>query len=194
MTYVIAPLVSAYVVIAVLLLNLNLASRWVWPIKAAAIVVTTGFFAASYLGAVSLLGWPSRSPIPPRFQLLSSKLVEPDKRSGSGGGIFLWVDALDENNVPVGIPRSYELPWDSKVAELVAGAQDKIKSGMDVAGKAKSAQDGEQSADGMRKALLPVARDRRQASGGMDTVPFADDGKNLEFEDMPAPSMPDKGP
>src|SRR5262245_24891079 len=106
MAQTIAFLVSAYVLIAVLLLNLNLASRWAWPIKAAAIAVTTGFFAASYIGAVSLLGWPSRSALPARFQLLSSRLVEPDKRSGGGGGIYLWVEALDENNVPAAPPRS----------------------------------------------------------------------------------------
>ena len=131
MTYVIAPLVSAYVVIAVLLLDLNLASRWVWPIKAAAIVVTTGFFAASYLGAVSLLGWPSRSPIPPRFQLLSSKLVEPDKRSGSGGGIFLWVDALDENNVPVWHPALVRTPvgFQGRRTRRGRSGQDQVRHG-----------------------------------------------------------------
>jgi hypothetical protein len=194
MAQTIAFLVSSYVVVAVLLLNLNLASRWAWPIKAGAIAITTGFFAASYVGAVSLLGWPSRSTLPARFQLLSSKVVEPDKRSGSGGGIYLWVEALDENNVPAGPPRSYELPWDLKVARRVAGAQDKIKSGTEVAGRAERQQDGEQPADETKPAAPTSLRDRRMASGGMDTVPFSDDGQNLQFEDMPAPVMPDKGP
>ena len=44
MTLPLAGIVASYVLIAVLLLSLNLASRWHWGIKAAAIVITTGFF------------------------------------------------------------------------------------------------------------------------------------------------------
>ena len=131
MTQAILPLVAAYVAVAVLLLSLNLTSRWAWPIKAAAIGVTTGFFGLSYIGAVSLLGWPSRSTLPPRFQLLWSKLVEPDKHSGEDGGIFLWLDALDDNNLPLNRPRAYQLRWDPNLAKQVAGAQEKRQSGQD---------------------------------------------------------------
>ena len=42
-------LVSAYVVIAVLLLSLNFASRWNWWVKAGAILVTGIFFVQAYL-------------------------------------------------------------------------------------------------------------------------------------------------
>ena len=44
MAATILGLVSAYVVVALLLLSLNLTSRWKWWVKAAAIVVTGIFF------------------------------------------------------------------------------------------------------------------------------------------------------
>jgi len=45
----------SYVVVAVLLLSLNLASRWHWGIKASAIAVTTVFFGVSSGFAVDSL-------------------------------------------------------------------------------------------------------------------------------------------
>lgn len=190
MTAAIAPMVGAYIVLAVLLVSLNIASRWWWPIKAGAIVVTTGFFAASYFGAVSLLGWPSRSPLPPRFQLLWTKIVEPDRHSGTPGGIFLWVDPLDENNVPLGKPRAYEMRWDPDLAKKVAGAQEKRQAGEDVAGKVENGE--EQTEEKAQAKMLQPPTNDAQAVNGVDTVPFRNDSEQVQFEDMPAPTLPEK--
>lgn len=192
MLIAITPMVAAYVLVATLLLSLNLTSRWVWPVKAAAIVLTTAFFALSYVGAVSLLGWPSRSKLPPRFQLLATKLVEPDRHSDTSGGVYLWVDPLDENNIPINRPRAYELPWDPSLAKKAAGAQEKLNRGQEVAGKAEKLEGNDAPAEDAQKMLAPPQEG--QAANGMDTVPFSDDGRNLQFEDMPPPIMPEKGP
>ena len=77
MTQAILPLVAAYVAVAVLLLSLNLTSRWAWPIKAAAIGVTTGFFGLSYIGAVSLLGWPAARPCRHAFSCYGASSSSP---------------------------------------------------------------------------------------------------------------------
>ena len=50
----------SYVVLAVLLLSLNLASRWHWGIKAAAIAVTTVFFGVSYTSIAGLIAGTAR--------------------------------------------------------------------------------------------------------------------------------------
>src|SRR5438270_440779 len=49
MTLPLAGIVASYVLIMVLLLSLNLASGSHWGMKAAAIVLTTGFFGCSFL-------------------------------------------------------------------------------------------------------------------------------------------------
>jgi hypothetical protein len=194
MTQAILPLVAAYVAVAVLLLSLNLTSRWAWPIKAAAIGVTTGFFGLSYIGAVSLLGWPSRSTLPPRFQLLWSKLVEPDKHSGEDGGIFLWLDALDDNNLPLNRPRAYQLRWDPNLAKQVAGAQEKRQSGQEVAGRTEKIEKADEGDVSNTNKVMGPPPTEGEETAGMDTVPFQNDGQRMQFEDMPAPVLPDKPP
>src|SRR5688572_24575527 len=88
--------VVVYVLIAVLLLSLNLTSRWRWWVKGGAIVLTTIFFSASYLAISSLLGWPTRDIMPARLSLVATRIVEPDAFTGSEGSIFLWAEALDD--------------------------------------------------------------------------------------------------
>jgi hypothetical protein len=70
----VAGIVASYVLIVVLLLSLNLASRWHWGIKAAAIVITTGFFGVSYLSMIGLIGWPAEARMPEHFQLHSGRI------------------------------------------------------------------------------------------------------------------------
>src|SRR5215471_3280702 len=79
MTLPLAGIVASYVIVAVLLLSLNLASRWHWGVKAMAITTTTGFFVVSYLSITELIGWPSEARIPGHFQLHWATVVEPDK-------------------------------------------------------------------------------------------------------------------
>jgi hypothetical protein len=50
MTLPLIGVAISYVVVMVILLSLNLASRWHWGVKAAAIAVTTLFFGIPYRG------------------------------------------------------------------------------------------------------------------------------------------------
>ena len=106
MTLPLVGIVASYVLIAVLLLSLNLASRWHWGLKAASIVITTGFFGVSYLSTTGLIGWPSEARVPEHFQLHWATVVEPDKLNGLPGSIYLWIEGLDENNTLAGMPRA----------------------------------------------------------------------------------------
>jgi hypothetical protein len=89
MTLPLTGVIASYVVIAVLLLSLNLASRWHWGVKAAAIAVTTVFFGVAYAAITGLVGWPSEDRVPEHFQLHWATIVEPDKLNGLPGSIYL---------------------------------------------------------------------------------------------------------
>ena len=129
MTGTVLAISAAYVVIGVLLLNMGLSSRFRWWIKAMAIVVTCGFFIEVFFSTKSLLGWPGTGALPPRFQLLWTRVVEPDPKISDPGAIYLWVEELDENNVPSGTPRSYRLRYTPPLADRSLKARDEIMAG-----------------------------------------------------------------
>ena len=99
-----------YAVVAALLLNLNLATRYSPWIKATAILVVTVLYAGTWLGTRNLLGWASPDPIPDTFRVLWISMDEPDKSSGTPGSIYFWVRELDEAGLPKGEPRAHRIP------------------------------------------------------------------------------------
>src|SRR5206468_4393916 len=103
--------------------------RFAWWVKAAAIVITSVFFVEAFFATKGLLGWPRTGQLPERFQLLWVRIVEPDAKSSNPGAIYLWIEAVDENNVPDGVPRSYRLPYSRPLADRSAKARDEIMSG-----------------------------------------------------------------
>ena len=106
MTPTLIAIAAAYVVMGVLLLAVGLTSRFAWWVKAAVIVITSAFFSEVFFASKGLLGWPGTGALPPKFQLLWSRVVEPDPKMGAKGAIYLWVEQVDENNVPNGDRKS----------------------------------------------------------------------------------------
>jgi hypothetical protein len=189
MAATILGLVSAYVVVAVLLLSLNLTSRWKWWVKAAAIVVTGIFFIQAYIQTYALLGWPTDTDLPRHFQVLWAKVEDPNKFTGAEGAIFLWVDELDEFNLPIGVPRSHKLPFTPGLADAVVKITGRIRAGMDVAGIAELADDEESTSSRMMK---DVTAPEDLTGGQFQVDVFPDQIQTLQFEDMPPPILPDK--
>lgn len=145
MTGVVLAISVAYVTMAVLLLVMGLTSRFAWWVKAVAIVVTSAFFIEAFFATRSLLGWPGAGTLPPRFQLLWTRVVEPDPKTGDPGAIFLWVEELDANNVPSGTPRSYRLKYSPPLADRSNKAKDEIMSGNPQEGSAEDVEGTETS-------------------------------------------------
>lgn len=189
MAATILGLVSAYVVVALLLLSLNLTSRWKWWVKAAAIVVTGIFFIQAYIQTYALLGWPTDTDLPRHFQVLWAKVEDPNKFTGAEGAIFLWVDELDEFNLPIGVPRSHKLPFTPGLADAVVKITGRIRAGMDVAGIAELADDEESTSSRMMK---DVTAPEDLTGGQFQVDVFPDQIQTLQFEDMPPPILPDK--
>jgi hypothetical protein len=90
-------LVVAYIAVTMLLISLNLTSLWRWWVKAAAVIVTTIFFGVTYSTINGLMGWPTTQKPPGRFNLISSRISEPDRRTHEPGHIYLWAAELDGN-------------------------------------------------------------------------------------------------
>ncbi len=192
----------AYVLIAILLLSLNLTSRWRWWIKGGAIVVTTLFFIGTYVAMTAVLGWPAYTSYPPRFSLLHTKVIEPDKFTGVTGQIFVWVEELDENNIPREKPRAFQLPYSDALAEQLRGAQNKLDSGEGVMGELQGdpaeeegAEREQANADERDLQLQQQANQRDDGAAAADAQPFLEiDPMRFAFTELPPPIMPDKGP
>ena len=86
--------------LGVLLLVVCVFAKVPWPVKAGLIVLTSAFYVVSFFATRGLLGWSSTDPLPPKFKLLSARIVEPHSLEGDPGAIHLWVEALDDDNFP----------------------------------------------------------------------------------------------
>jgi hypothetical protein len=193
MTLPLAGIVASYVLIAVLLLSLNLASRWHWGIKAAAIVITTCFFGASYLSIGELIGWPAEARIPEHFQLHWATVVEPDKLNGLPGSIYLWIEGLNENDMLAGTPRAYRVPYSRELADRIGHAKERIEQGADQLGTARDLDIPEGEPDEDRRLAGAPPRQSEPGSTG-DPTAFIQHKPLIEFEDMPPPALPPKQP
>ena len=185
---------AAYVVLGVLLLSAGLTSPFRWWVKASAIVVTSLFFVEAFFSTKSLLGWPGTGRLPPRFQLLWTRVVEPDPKGHDAGSIFLWVEEVDENNVPTGTPRSYRLPYTKPMADRSLKARDEIMSGNPQEGTAEDMGDTETPAGPV--ANMPENSTPNQAPTAnnvdLSLLMAAQQPQSVEFKAMTGPLLPPK--
>jgi hypothetical protein len=191
----IAGLILSYIALAILLLSLNLASLWRWWVKAAAIIIVTVFFGVSYATIQGLLGWPTTNHLPTRFNLLSTRVAEPDQRTADPGHIYLWASGIDENNVPSSLPRSYQLSYSKALAEKIRKAQEKLDHGGEVMGVLSvddAPTDSKESRDNIKMGRIHKTNDQQSPSANW--VPFEEDGSKISFDDLPPVILPDKDP
>lgn len=193
----IAGAIALFVVLVILLLSLNLASLWKWWIKAGAIVITVAGIAALYFIVTGVIGWASTSPMPARFSLLATRIVEPDKMTGAPGRIYLWVEEVDDRQIVISPPRAFEVPYSVETATYVATAQAKLEAGGKVLGEfaatsseeANAAQTAQEQGSG--EITVGEIRDGQATGGGEGAETIGDSGA-LTFSDMPPVDLPDK--
>jgi hypothetical protein len=193
MTSTVLAISAAYVVLAVLLLSLGLSSRLAWWVKAVAIVVTSAFFVEAFFATKDLLGWPRSGQLPSRFQLLWVRVVEPDRLSANPGAIYLWIEEVDANNVPDGVPRSYRLPYSRPLADRSSKARDEIMSGKPQQGLAEDLT----SSDKKEDAKADHEQTGTRTESGVSTVDLdqfrlLQQVQRVEFSPMPGPTLPPK--
>ncbi|WP_315764621.1 MULTISPECIES: hypothetical protein [unclassified Bradyrhizobium] len=192
---VILILSVCYALIGALLLLVLVYARLPWPAKALAVVVTSAFYVGSFIGARGLLGWASIDALPARFKLLQARIVEPHSLDGDPGSIYLWVERLDEDNRPSGVPRAYRLPYTDGLAGKAQHASDQIASGHPQGGRAADFGTGEGGIiDAAREYILPKTI-IQTAGGDPSTGEFKaaqQAGDGVSFTPLLPPRMPPK--
>ncbi|WP_315706020.1 MULTISPECIES: hypothetical protein [unclassified Bradyrhizobium] len=192
---VILILSVCYALIGALLLLVLVYARLPWPAKAIAVVVTSAFYVGSFIGARGLLGWASIDALPARFKLLQARIVEPHSLDGDPGSIYLWVERLDEDNRPSGVPRAYRLPYTDGLAGKAQHASDQIASGHPQGGRAADFGTGEGGIiDAAREYILPKTI-IQTAGGDPSTGEFKaaqQAGDGVSFTPLLPPRMPPK--
>ena len=195
MTPTLLAISIAYMVLGVLLLSVSLTSPFQWWVKAAAIVVTSVFFVEQFFGTKGLLGWPGTGRLPPRFQLLWTRVVEPDPKVRDPGSIFLWVEEVDENNVRTGTARSYRLAYPKPMADRSLKARDEIMSGNPQEGTAEDL-DENQTPPGTMANLPenPQGNQSQQLPGNLDLslLQNVEQTQTVLFRPMTGPLLPPK--
>ncbi len=198
MTASVVGLSIAYAVLGVVLLLMSLRSPYRWWIKATAIVVTSAFFIVAYFQTHALLGWPIVEKMPARFQLLWVRVLEPSRAYGEPGAIFMWVEALDENNVPSGTPRAFRLRYTSPLADKAEKAREQLMQGAALEGTAQDMsmdEEGHDMADAKGNlAEAPAGAERAdQGAANLDLEFLAQQPQRLEFAPLQGPLLPVKG-
>jgi hypothetical protein len=192
--------VAVYVLLALLLLSLNIFSLWRWWIKAGAIVLTTLAFILLYVSLTGLVGWPSNNKLPPRFSLVATRIVEPDKARGGPGHIYLWVEEVDEHQIPTTPPRGYEVAYSNDLAKKTDEAQQLLKGGQKVLGQVQATSDKQGKADPnaaptdqSNSNIAGQGSKNGQAQSGNSTgAETLTDAASIVFSDMPPVDLPDK--
>jgi hypothetical protein len=192
---VIVTLSVSYALIGALLLVVLVFARLPWPAKAVAVVVTSAFYLVSFVATRSLLGWASVDKLPASFKLLQARIVDPHTVEGDPGSVYLWVEALDEDNRPSGVPRAYRLPYSDALAEKTHTAESQIAAGHPQGGRAADFGSGEGGLiDAAREYILP--RTVIETSGGdPSTGEFkaaSQGGDGVSFTPLLPPRMPPK--
>jgi hypothetical protein len=193
MTATVLAICAAYVAMAVLLLGMGLTARLAWWVKAAAIVVSSGFFVGTFFATKSLLGWPGAGALPPKFQLLWSRVVEPDPKLGERGAVYLWVEEVDENNVPSGVPRAFRLPYSRPLADRSTHARDEIISGKPQEGTTDDMTDDDANqAEAKAGANLEQGTATQPGLSRIEMTEALRQAQHVEFRPMGAPLLPPK--
>lgn len=91
-------------------------ARWLLP---SVLLALPAFYVGHYLILQQMQGWPSKAPLPTKFELLAFDITEPDPNTGRSGQILLWINAGDDDQ-----PRVHRLGYQKDLhQELVAAGQ-----------------------------------------------------------------------
>jgi hypothetical protein len=193
---VVLALSLSYAVVGALLLVMLVYARVPWSAKALAVVVTSAFYVVSFIGVRGLLGWASVDKLPVTFKLLQSRIVEPHSLEGDSGSIYLWVEALDEANIPSGVPRAYRIPYSDSLADKTDKAAGEIAAGRPQGGRAADFGNGEGGLiEAVREYITPsIVMDMSGGDPSPGGGPAANSGSGdaVSFTPLLPPRMPPK--
>lgn len=166
----ITGIIAAYILLAILLLSIDLYSKWAWPIKAGAVILTSAFYVITYYSMPALLGWPTKQDPPAQFRLLAAHVEQPNKEENTSGAIYLWLSKIN-NMTELSEPRAYEFEYSPELHEKIINVDAKLDNNIAQIGEFKEPDD----------VFNQVAEQKR----GVKSI-------KIEFYDLPDPLFPDK--
>lgn len=189
MTWVVLLLTGAYAVVAGIALIVLFSTRIPLLVRGLTTLAVAVLIFATYWGIGEIRGLPSDAQPPELFKMHWARVVEPDKLNDENGYIFLWLEALDEDNYPSGLPRAYQLPYSRELAEAVETALRSIQNGDEVAGQISD--DAAEIETGDRLAT-EIGEQGQGAEPNVGERFLQFDFGDVRFGLMPAPVTPDK--
>jgi len=192
-------LTAAYATLGALLLIVLAGLAIPRAAKVALIALMTAFYVGVFFFSQSLLGWASASAVPERFQVLWTRVVEPNPSQQEAGAIYLWIEALDERNLPSGKPRAFVLPYSPALADKVATAQTEIKKGNPQAGTRQAlvptygSGGGSPAGVNVRNVSQGAMPGGDPSGGGLfDPAALGGQSKAIDLIPLPRPLLPPK--
>ena len=192
---IVLTLSISYAVIGALLLIVLVYARLPWPVKAVAVIVTSAFYVVSFNATRGLLGWASQDRLPTAFKLLQTRIVEPHSLEGDPGSIYLWVEQLDKDNRPSGIPRAFRVPYNDRLADKTHAAENEIALGHPQGGRAADFGGGDGSLIDMVREYVTPKTIMETSGGDSSTGEFLAPPAGAQgavFTPIPPPRMPPK--
>ena len=163
-------LALVYALLAFLLLALCLGTRWHWGLKAAMVLLVSGFYAFGHQTFKAVSGWPAEDELPQRFVLLSAVFDEPSPARGHKGAIYLWVNPMKDNQ-PLEMPRAFKLPYEKDLHRILGDGVKKARDGNTQLGETEP----------------------RRGQGGLAWLrPASNDKVEIKLRDLPRAQLPEK--
>nr|WP_298686160.1 hypothetical protein [uncultured Dongia sp.] len=185
----------AYALLSVLLLVVMAWLSIPRSIKIAVILIASIFYIAVFFAMQGLLGWSAPVAVPDRFQVLWTRIIEPNPAQEKPGAIHLWLEELDDSNLPSGVPRAYLLPYSTELARRVSAAQGEIEAGRPQGGRSRFF--GNEPQEARIGGAVPVntaAPPGGDPSGGglLDPAFLGGQSKSVDLAPLPKPILPPK--
>lgn len=183
----------AYVLLSVLLLVVMTRLPFPRLVKISAILAASMFYVVVFFATQRLLGWSAPVALPAHFQVLWTRVIEPNPARREAGAIHLWVEELDDANLPSGVPRAYLLPYSPDLAQRVSAAQSEIEKGHPQGGRAQyfGNPPHQGALAGPVNTAAPPGGDP-SGGGVLDPAFLGGQSKSVDLTPLPKPILPAK--
>lgn len=166
-------------------------------IAISAVAAMTALYIATFYWVSGLLGWSAPLAVPDRFKVVATRVLEPDLVHERPGAVHLWLEELDEHNIPSGEPRAYLLPYSPELASRVSTAQAEINKGNAQGGTSRTFTyglgNGVPEGANVRTVAQGVAAGGDPSGGGiLDPAAIGGQSKSVDLIPLPPPLLPPK--
>lgn len=162
-----------------------------------AAILMSAFYIATFYWVAGLLGWSAPLALPDRFKVVATRVLEPDLVHKRPGAVHLWLEELDEHNIPSGEPRAYVLPYSPELTSRVSIAQEQINKGNAQGGTSRplayGVGNGAPEGANVRTVAQGVAAGGDPSGGGiLDPAAIGGQSKSIDLIPLPPPQLPPK--